>query len=165
MWNTWLQAIALDSGHPLCAWRKEYTCINSNNNNNNNNRFTQAHNSLTVNVLGALWFTTETVIYSSKRCVLISCWATKKLIQVEVTEYATTSGGAVLEFVLSAWNMTCNKITFKHTSIVLGVPSETFLMELPVGCCIQCAIWLLTSPIFMLVIFTSKIMYHTFTDQ
>ena len=26
--------------------------------------------------------------------------------------------------------MTCNKITFKHTSIVLGVPSETFLMEL-----------------------------------
>ena len=25
-----------------------------NNNNNNNNRFTQAHNSLTVNVLGAL---------------------------------------------------------------------------------------------------------------
>ena len=27
---------------------------NNNNNNNNNNRFTQAHNSLTVNVLGAL---------------------------------------------------------------------------------------------------------------
>ena len=37
-------------------------------------RFTQAHNSLTVNVLGTLLFTTETVIYiySSKRWVLIS---------------------------------------------------------------------------------------------
>ena len=43
------------------------------------------------------------------------------------------------EFVLSAWNMTYNKITFKHTSIVLGVPSETFLMELPASCYIQCA--------------------------
>ena len=30
------------------------TLYNNNNNNNNNNRFTQAHNSLTVNVLGAL---------------------------------------------------------------------------------------------------------------
>ena len=27
----------------------------------------------------------------------------KKLIQVEVTEYATTPGGAVIEFVLSSW--------------------------------------------------------------
>ena len=75
--------------------------------NNNNNRFTQAHNSLTVNVLGALWFTTETVIYSSKRCVLISCWAMKKLIQVEVTEYATTPGGAVIQslsLALETWH-------------------------------------------------------------
>ena len=64
------------------------------------------------------------------------------------------------EFVLSAQNMTCNKITFKHTFIVLGVPSETFLIELPARCWIQNAISLLTSPIFMLVLFTSKIRYH-----
>ena len=86
----------------LSLWWRTY-----NNNNNNNNRFTQAHNSLTVNVLSALWFTTETVIYSSKRCVLISCWAMKKLIQVEVTEYATTPGGAVIQslsLALETWH-------------------------------------------------------------
>ena len=45
---------------------------NNINNNNNNNSFTQAFNSLTVNVLGALDSPLKTVNYSSKRWVLRS---------------------------------------------------------------------------------------------
>ena len=119
-WSKWMQYIFDFSFYYLlfcnisslsCGCESYFNniIINNNNNNNNNNRFTQVHNSLTVNVLelGALWFTTETVIYSSKRCVLISCWTMKKLILVEVTEYATTPGGEAIQslsLALETWH-------------------------------------------------------------
>ena len=108
IWSLWFKHILFVTRHDKRIGQSKKLCLAlSIYNNNNNNRFTQAHNSLTVNVLGALWFTTETVIYSSKRCVLISCWAMKKLIQVEVTEYATTPGGAVIQslsLALETWH-------------------------------------------------------------